>query len=252
MTRPDTTTAQRIALGAAMRDHAALVRVFSVTRDHFTGHHQAIYDAIAALVFHEGKPVTPAAVAAATNIDPQTLTDMANIGTDLIGVDEALAVLVDEQDLDAETAAGASIAAIRRRMTLAETWITADELVALIAGHEHRIEHDERRRQEDRERSARSPWMQLSDTEADGLAKAIYADGTHPVEWAEFLATTRIGLAHAVALARAEDPAAFPGYVVELTPEATGRAIVGALLDAGWNPPTMPQVAQDATTGDPR
>lgn len=255
MTRPDQIAAERIVIGAALRAPATRFRVArNVNACDFTDpHHRAIYDAVEDQVINQGKPCDLEAIGAAADVDAQTLVHFADAERTLIDLDEAIAVMTGYPvDLEGIICAGAVLADITRRMTLDETWITRDELTILVGGHAGELRAEERRlrdRAAEIARRSKLPWMQVSSTEVDGLSKSVYADGKDPIEWAEFLAATRIETAEQVAAARALDPAAYPGYVLELTPEASGRSIVGLLLDAGWRPPTLP--ADTAAGGQP-
>lgn len=76
-------------------------------------------------------------------------------------------------------------------------------------------------------------------------AQQAYERGEHPIDVAEKHVTTIAEVHLMVAAARATEPAAFPGYVIELTPGALARRILAELLDIGW---TAPEV----TSHDPR
>jgi hypothetical protein len=70
------------------------------------------------------------------------------------------------------------------------------------------------------------------------LAQWAYRHGTDPIDWAvESVVGNQISVYLTITAARAENPANFPGYVLELTQGALARRIVGGLLDAGWTPP---------------
>ena len=74
--------------------------------------------------------------------------------------------------------------------------------------------------------------------ETCALAQWAYRHGTDPIDWAtNSIVRNHISVYLTITAARAENPATFPGYVLELTPEALSRRIVGDLLDAGWMPP---------------
>lgn len=73
--------------------------------------------------------------------------------------------------------------------------------------------------------------------DVDPLARVAYRHGRDTIDWAIHLAKNEIEVRETILAARAEDPNAFPGYVLELTHEAVARRIVGNLLDAGWKPP---------------
>lgn len=79
--------------------------------------------------------------------------------------------------------------------------------------------------------------------DVDGLARHAYSHGTTPLDWAAGYTENLIEVHLQVAASRAEDPATFPGYCIELTLAAVARRIVGTLMDAGW---TAPQVLGDA------
>lgn len=259
VTAPDRYTAERIVIGACLATEGSRFRAIRVRPDDFTDRqNHAVYAALEEL-WSYGREITPEAVATAATIDLATVTaylDDAPKG--FIQLDEAILTLIGHAaDVSPPIAAGATFSRLARRIAGAdETTISRTELAQVIAGYYHEIEEDDRRRSEHREQAAaaraerdKSPWMQISDTEIDFLAKDAYARGTHPIEWAEFLASMRIDVNGRVSAARAADPTAFPGYVVETTADAAGRAIVGALLDAGWQPPTLP--ADTATGGQP-
>lgn len=242
MTHLDRAAAQRIAIGGALHDHAAFVHVASVTADHFDGVYRQLYDTMTDLALMHGKPCNPDTVSAETGITIQALTALAPPAPDLLAVEAALAVLTREPT------EGSTLAALRRRMHLAETWITRDELQQLLDAYQFRVEQAERERQAYRAKQARSPWMQIASTEIDGLSKAVYADGTHPIEWAETTVEMHIDTFGQIVDARAENPDSHPGYFLELTVPALARRIVGALMEAGWKPPTVPAPAD--ATGD--
>jgi hypothetical protein len=74
--------------------------------------------------------------------------------------------------------------------------------------------------------------------ETCALAEWAYSHGTDPIDWAvNSVAGNQIKVYLAITEARAENPASFPGYTLEVSPEALARRIVGGLLDAGWIAP---------------
>lgn len=77
----------------------------------------------------------------------------------------------------------------------------------------------------------------------DGLALSGYALGRDPIDLAIDVAAVHIEITQAVAAGRAENPAQFPGVAWEPTVPSLARRIVGALLDAGWTPPTQQDIA---------
>lgn len=78
----------------------------------------------------------------------------------------------------------------------------------------------------------------------DALAMYAYHQGTPPMDWAEKRVVQLIEVHQMVAASRAQNPATFPGYCIELTPSALARRILGELLDAGWVCPDAGQVLQ--------
>lgn len=73
----------------------------------------------------------------------------------------------------------------------------------------------------------------------DPLARVAYATGTAPLDWAIQLASMMVELHFTVTLARVQDPASYPGLRgTDVTADGCGRRLIGALLDAGWTPPT--------------
>lgn len=71
----------------------------------------------------------------------------------------------------------------------------------------------------------------------DGLAKCAYERGYNPIDYAEHGIKILIELRDEIRIARAEDPAAFPGYTLPTDDATWSRRILGALMDAGWSPP---------------
>lgn len=69
------------------------------------------------------------------------------------------------------------------------------------------------------------------------LAKYAYALGIDPTAYAERHITDLIEVHLVVAGTRMDNPAAFPGYCIELTIGALACRILGELLDAGWTAP---------------
>jgi hypothetical protein len=74
----------------------------------------------------------------------------------------------------------------------------------------------------------------------DGLDDWAYALGKDPLVYAETSTATLISAHELVIASRAEDPATFPGYSLDLSTEALARRIIGTLMDAGWTPPEVP------------
>ena len=74
----------------------------------------------------------------------------------------------------------------------------------------------------------------------DGLDKIAYQHGHDPIDWAEGTVGDLICVHWTVMAARAENPAAYPGYTIEPSIAALSRRILGGLLDAGWTPPAGP------------
>lgn len=75
-------------------------------------------------------------------------------------------------------------------------------------------------------------------THVNWIAQYHYDHGTPPVVYAEEYVRDLIAAHLDVAAARVNNPAAFPGYIIEPTVAALGCRIVGELLDAGWTPPS--------------
>ncbi len=72
------------------------------------------------------------------------------------------------------------------------------------------------------------------------LARFAYEHGTTPLDYAaEHVIQTHIDVFHTIVAARVEDPASFPGYVLEISTAALSRRILGDLMDAGWTPPEV-------------
>ena len=72
-----------------------------------------------------------------------------------------------------------------------------------------------------------------------GLARLAYSHGQDPIDYASRLVQMHIEVNLTVRLARAEDPATFPGYLLDLSLDALSRRVIGDLLDAGWTPPEV-------------
>lgn len=79
-------------------------------------------------------------------------------------------------------------------------------------------------------------------TDIDNLAASAYADSTEPLKWAESITENLLFLHDEITAGRAVDPASFPGVPGDFSREGTARRIVGALLNAGWTPPTAEQI----------
>lgn len=70
------------------------------------------------------------------------------------------------------------------------------------------------------------------------IARMSYERGRDPVEYAEtHIVKIHLDVYLTITTSRAVDTATFPGYLLELTPEALARRIIGSLLDAGWVSP---------------
>jgi hypothetical protein len=78
------------------------------------------------------------------------------------------------------------------------------------------------------------------------LAKVAYGNGQDPIDWAITLAATQLNARREIEKARATDPAAYPGYRLDLDDWSVARRIVGELLDAGWTPPQLPDAPKEA------
>ncbi len=76
-------------------------------------------------------------------------------------------------------------------------------------------------------------------SDIDDLSQAAYGYGQDPLDWAINLAHAEIHVLTTVTAARKVRPESYPIYVLELSPEASARRIVGKLLDAGWTPPVV-------------
>jgi hypothetical protein len=77
-------------------------------------------------------------------------------------------------------------------------------------------------------------------TDIGFLARFAYDHGTDPIDYAvSHVIQIHIDVYLTVCAARAEDPASFPGYVLEATLPALSRRILGDLMDAGWTPPAL-------------
>jgi hypothetical protein len=75
-------------------------------------------------------------------------------------------------------------------------------------------------------------------------AQRVYRDGTDPIDWGIWLAECQIDTRDHVLVARVDNPDAYPLYVLDFSPAATARAIIGRLLDAGWTAPTSTEETQ--------
>lgn len=75
----------------------------------------------------------------------------------------------------------------------------------------------------------------------DALARILYESGIDPIDYAEGQILLLMEAHGRVMLARTLHPAAFPGFGIELTPEALARRIIGDLMNAGWKPPEVAQ-----------
>jgi len=73
--------------------------------------------------------------------------------------------------------------------------------------------------------------------------------GIDPIDHAVHRVAIAIETHLTVAMARRNDPAAYPGYTLELGIDPLARHILGELLDAGW---TMPQPPDDTPQPDPK
>lgn len=76
-------------------------------------------------------------------------------------------------------------------------------------------------------------------SEINALAANAYANGITPIDWAVKLTEFELDARADILASRAQDPKAYPGYGLSLDDGAVARRIVGALLDAGWTPPTV-------------
>lgn len=82
------------------------------------------------------------------------------------------------------------------------------------------------------------------------IARMSYESGRDPVEFAETcIVRNHLDVYLSITSARAEDAATFPGYLLELTPGALARRIIGDLLDAGWTSPAGPESPVDSEDG---
>lgn len=81
-------------------------------------------------------------------------------------------------------------------------------------------------------------------TDIDPTAAAAYADGTDPIEWAETITENLLMIHDEVTAGRAADPTSFPGVPGDFSREGSARRVVGALLNAGWTPPTAEQIRE--------
>lgn len=72
------------------------------------------------------------------------------------------------------------------------------------------------------------------------LARFAYEHGEDPIDYAtQGVIQIHVESWLMICAARAESPASFPGYTLELSPAALSRRILGDLLDAGWTPPAL-------------
>ena len=71
------------------------------------------------------------------------------------------------------------------------------------------------------------------------LARFAYSHGQDPIDYASSLVQMHIEVNLMVRAARYEDPATFPGYLLDLSLEALSRRVIGDLMDAGWTPPEV-------------
>jgi hypothetical protein len=72
------------------------------------------------------------------------------------------------------------------------------------------------------------------------LARFAYDNGQDPIDYAAHsVIGSHISAHFTILAARMENPAAFPGYVLDLTTAALSRRILGDLMDAGWTPPEV-------------
>ena len=77
-------------------------------------------------------------------------------------------------------------------------------------------------------------------TDISTEARWAYQHGVDRIDYAaRYVVQTHIDVHLEIRAARAQDPAAFPGYVLPLTTEVLSLRIVGDLLDAGWTPPEV-------------
>ena len=73
------------------------------------------------------------------------------------------------------------------------------------------------------------------------IARMSYERGRDPIEYAETcVVQVHLDAYLTITASRAVNPASFPGYLLELAPEALARRIIGGLLDAGWASPAGP------------
>jgi hypothetical protein len=73
-------------------------------------------------------------------------------------------------------------------------------------------------------------------SDLDGVSEAAYANGMSPLDWSEFIVRNLIETHYTVIHGRHHNPASYPAYSIELTDDALARRIIGALMDAGWEP----------------
>lgn len=79
-------------------------------------------------------------------------------------------------------------------------------------------------------------------TDICAVARMSYERGRSPIEYAEtHVVQIHLDAYLTITTARTVNPASFPGYLLELTPEALARRIIGGLLDAGWVSPAGPE-----------
>ncbi len=69
----------------------------------------------------------------------------------------------------------------------------------------------------------------------------LYAVYDDPIDQAAALCGQEVEVFAEIAAARRLDPRSYPVWTWELSPMASGRRIVGRLLDAGW---TLPEDAR--------
>jgi hypothetical protein len=70
------------------------------------------------------------------------------------------------------------------------------------------------------------------------LAQLAYQAGITPLDFAEEQIALLVGVHAAIAMAGGASPEAFPD--LPTGPQDFARRILGALLDAGWEPPVWP------------
>ena len=79
----------------------------------------------------------------------------------------------------------------------------------------------------------------MSDNDLTPLQQLIYSDGTDPVEYAVWLVKMHLETMADILEARKSDPGAYPIVRLPVTLDSTVRKILGGLIDAGWQPPTV-------------